>query len=99
MAVGTTDSGSRLEDLIETLKVKIVEILNLPDVTPDDIPLDGQLVGGELGIDSIDTLELVIMLNKDYGVVIDNKELGFKVFASLRSLASYIMEQSPRYAG
>lgn len=98
MAVGTTDSSSRIEDLIETLKVKIVEILNLPDVTPDDIPLDGQLVGGELGIDSIDTLELVIMLNKDYGVVIDNKELGFKVFASLRSLASYIMEKSPRYA-
>lgn len=99
MAVGTTPSGTSMEDLIEALKLNIVEILNLPDVTPDDIPLDGQLVGGDLGIDSIDTLELVIMLNKDYGIVIDNKELGFKVFASLRSLASYIMEKSPRYAG
>lgn len=99
MAACTTPSGISMEDLIEALKIKIVEILNLPDVTPDDIPVDGQLVGGELGIDSIDTLELVIMLNKDYGVIIDNKELGFKVFVSLRSLASYIMEKSPRYAG
>jgi len=86
-----------MEELIEALKIKIVEILNLPDVTPADIPVDGQLVGGELGIDSIDVLELVIMLHKDYGVVIDNKELGAQVFASLRSLAAYILEKSPRY--
>ena len=87
-----------MEELIEALKVKIVEILNLPDITPADIPVDGQLVGGELGIDSIDVLELVIMLHKDYGVVTDNKELGAQVFASLRSLAAYIMEKSQRYA-
>ena len=86
-----------MEELIEALKIKIVEILNLPDVTPDDIPVDGQLVGGELGIDSIDVLEMVIMIEKDYGVVIDNKELGAKVFASLRSLAAYILEKSPSY--
>jgi acyl carrier protein len=86
-----------MEELIETLRVKIVEILNLPDVTPSDISVDGQLVGGELGIDSIDVLELVIMLHKDYGVVIDNKELGAQVFASLRSLATYVLEKSPRY--
>jgi len=87
-----------VEKLIEALKIKIVEILNLPDVTPDDIPVDGQLVGGELGIDSIDVLEMVIMIEKDYGVVIDNKELGAKVFASLRTLAAYILENSPRRA-
>jgi acyl carrier protein len=88
-----------MEELIETLRVKIVEILNLPDVTPSDIPVDGRLVGGELGIDSIDVLELVIMLHKDYGVVIDNKELGAQVFASLRNLATYVLEKSPRYGG
>ena len=87
-----------MEELVETLKIKIVEILNLPDITPADIPVDGQLVGGELGIDSIDVLEMVIMLHKDYGVVIDNKELGAQVFASLRSLVNYILEKSPRYA-
>ena len=90
--------GMDVEELIEALKIKIVEILNLPDVTPDDIPVDGQLVGGELGIDSIDVLEMVIMIEKDYGVVIDNKELGAKVFASLRTLAAYILEKSPRLA-
>jgi acyl carrier protein len=87
-----------MEELIEALKIKIVEILNLPDVTPADIPVDGQLVGGGLGIDSIDVLELVIMLRKDYDVIIDSKELGLRVFTSLRTLACYIMEKSPRYA-
>ncbi len=84
-----------MKELIEALKIKIIEILNLPDVTPADIPIDGQLVGGDLGIDSIDVLELVIMLNKDYGVVIKDKEQGKMVFASLRSLASCILENSP----
>ena len=87
-----------MDKLIEALRVKIVEILNLPDVTPADILLDGQLVGGELGIDSIDVLEMVIMIEKDYGVVIDNKELGAKVFASLRTLAAYIQAKSPGFA-
>jgi acyl carrier protein len=99
MAARTTSSVISMEGLIEALKLKIIEILNLPNITPEDIPVDGQLVGGELGIDSIDTLELVIMLKNDYGVVINNKEMGFKVFASLRCMASYIMEKSPRYAG
>ena len=85
-----------MDTLIEALRVKIVQILNLPDVTPADIPLDGRLVGGDLGIDSIDTLEMVVMIERDYGVVIDNKELGAKVFASLRTLANYIQEKSPR---
>lgn len=88
-----------MDTLIEELRVKIVQILNLPDVTPADIPLDGRLVGGDLGIDSIDTLEMVVMIERDYGVVIDNKELGARVFASLRTLAAHIKEKSPRLAG
>jgi len=89
----------KMNALIEALRVKIVQILNLPDVTPADISLDGRLVGGDLGIDSIDTLEMVVMIERDYGVVIDNKELGARVFASLRTLASYIQEKSPRLTG
>lgn len=87
-----------MDTLVEALRVKIVEILNLPDVKPADIPLDGRLVGGDLGIDSIDTLEMVVMIERDYGVVIDNKELGARVFTSLRTLAAYIKERSPRLA-
>lgn len=84
-----------MERLIKDLQIKIVDVLNLIEVQPDAIKPDDQLVGGELGIDSIDVLEMVIMIERDYGVKIDNRELGVKVFASLRSLATYISENSP----
>jgi len=84
-----------MDKLIKDLQIKIVEVLNLIDVQPDDIKADEQLVGGNLGIDSIDVLEMVIMIEKDYGVKIDNRELGVKVFANLRTLAEYIHEKSP----
>jgi acyl carrier protein len=87
-----------MDDLLQTLKVKIIDILNLPDVRPEDIAEDDQLVGGPLGIDSIDVLEMVIMLEKDYGVVIGNRELGAKVFATLRTLADYIHTQNREIA-
>ena len=83
-----------MEELLDELKVKIVEVLNLTEVGPDDIRVDDQLVGGDLGIDSIDVLEMVIMIERDYGVKIDNRELGEKVFATLRTLAAYIHENS-----
>ena len=82
-------------NLIDELKVKIIDTLNLEDVMPDDMGENDQLVGGELGLDSIDVLELVIMIEKDYSVKIDNKELGAKVFANLRALAGFIQENSP----
>ena len=84
-----------MDKLIKDLQIKIVDVLNLIDVQPDDVKADERLVGGDLGIDSIDVLEMVIMIEKDYGVKIDNKELGVKVFASLRTLAEYIHENSP----
>ncbi len=79
-----------MDELVKELKVKIIETLGLLDVTPDDIDESGQLVGGDLGLDSIDVLELVMMIEKDYGIKIDNKELGVKVFASVRALAEHI---------
>jgi acyl carrier protein len=82
-------------NLIEELKIKIIDILNLPDVKPEDIDPEDQLVGGRLGIDSIDVLEMVIMIEKDYAVTIDNKELGARVFASLQALAGFIQEKAP----
>jgi acyl carrier protein len=83
-----------MEKLIKELQAKIVDVLNLIDVQPDDIKADDQLVGGDLGIDSIDVLEMVIMIERDYGVKIDNRELGVKVFATLRSLAAHVYENS-----
>ena len=90
----TLEIGIKMDKLLNDLKVKIIGVLNLMDVRPEDIKDDGQLVGGSLDIDSIDVLELVIMIEKDYGVKIDNRELGAKVFASLRSLAEYIHKNS-----
>ena len=84
-----------MEHLLNELKVKIVETLNLEDVLPDEIDEDDQLVGGEFGIDSIDVLELVMMIEKDYSIKIDNKELGTEVFSTLKSLAEYIYQNSP----
>ncbi len=83
---------STVDELIGELKGKIITTLGLMDVTPDDIKDDDQLVGGDTGIDSIDVLELVMMIEKDYGVKIENKELGAKVFASVRALAMYIAQ-------
>jgi acyl carrier protein len=84
-----------MRELIEELKVKLIDILNLADVSPADFDENGPLVGGELGIDSIDVLEMVVMVGRDYGIVIDNQEVGEKVFASLTSLAQYIQDNAP----
>jgi acyl carrier protein len=81
---------SQIEELIGELKVKIIQTLGLIDVGPEDIKDDSPLVGGDIGIDSIDVLELVMMIEKDYGVKIESKELGVKVFASVRALATHI---------
>lgn len=84
-----------MEELMGELKVKIVNTLNLISVDPDSIDADARLVGGDLGLDSIDVLELVMMIEKDYGLRIDNKELGIRVFASLKTLAEFIYLNRP----
>jgi len=84
-----------MEELIQELKVKIIDTLNLITITPEAIDAEARLVGGELGLDSIDVLEMVMMIEKDYGLRIDNKELGIKVFASLSTLADYIYQNRP----
>ncbi|MCP4647556.1 MAG: acyl carrier protein, partial [bacterium] len=73
-----------MEKLIEELKNKTLELLDLNYVEPAEVKPDTPLFGdeGSLGLDSIDALEIVIMLEKDYGVRIDNKELGRKVMVS-----------------
>ncbi len=88
-----------MEPLLKELREKIVDVLDLVDVRPEEIDPDARLVGGELGIDSIDVLEMVMMVERDYGVRIDNRELGAKVFASLRTLARHIRQNAPEAGG
>ena len=85
-----------MEPLIEELKGKIISVLDLSHLPSTRLDADSPLIGGDLGLDSIDVLEMVIMIEKDYGLRIDNRELGEKVFASLSTLAAYISENSPR---
>lgn len=84
--------------LMNELRVKVIDVLNLMDVKPDEIDPDEPLVGGRLGIDSIDVLELVIMLEKDYHLTIDNKELGAQVFGSMRTMTRFIQHNSTEFA-
>jgi len=71
------------------LKLKLFKHSGLIDVGPEDIKDDSPLVGGDIGIDSIDVLELVMMMKKTYGVKIESKELGRQSLASVRALATH----------
>ena len=79
-----------MTDLLSELKRKLVETLRLADVRPEEIGDDQPLFGEGLGLDSIDVLELVVMLERDYGIKIESKELGQRVFVSVRSMAEAI---------
>lgn len=72
------------------LKSKIISCLKLQDITPEQIDDDAPLFGAGLGLDSIDALELVVMLEKDYGIVIKDIEQGRPAFRSVRALAEFI---------
>jgi len=80
------------EELILQLKKLIIERLKLEEVTPGDIGTDDPLFGEGLGLDSIDALELVLGLEKEYGVIIPDAEVGQKVFQSVRTIAQYVVE-------
>jgi acyl carrier protein len=75
---------------LKELKTKIIESLRLEDVGPDQIVDDAPLFGTGLGLDSIDALELVAMLEKDYGIVIKDFEEGRPAFQSVLTLARFI---------
>lgn len=72
------------------LKVLIVETLRLEDIAPADIPDDEPLIGGGLSLDSIDALELVVKLEKEFGIKISSSEESRAALASVAALAAYI---------
>ena len=78
--------------LIEELKVELIETLGLTDITPAEVDADEPLIGEGLGLDSIDTLELIVLMEKQYGVKVDNIKIGREAFASVRSMAQYITD-------
>ena len=80
--------------LVLELKKLIIDTLRLEEVTPEDIEDDGPLFGEGLGLDSIDALELVVALEKTYGVFIPDSEVGKRVFRSVNTLAHFVKEQT-----
>ncbi|WP_226643743.1 phosphopantetheine-binding protein [Microbulbifer variabilis] len=82
-----------MSELVDELKTLIIEVLNLEDITPEDIIADESLFGEGLGLDSIDALELGLALQKKYNISIDaeNKETKSH-FASVNSLAKFVSD-------
>ncbi|MCI5757788.1 MAG: phosphopantetheine-binding protein [Alloprevotella sp.] len=80
-----------MDELIEELKASIIEALNLEDLTPADIDADAPLFGEGLGLDSIDALELIVLMERNYGIRLKDAAAGRQVFQSVRVMAEYVM--------
>ena len=81
-----------MTELIQELKEKIIQALNLEELTPDDLDADSALFGERLGLDSIDALELIVLLEKNYGIKLANPSEGKAIFQSIRTIAAYVNE-------
>ena len=81
-----------MEELIVELKTKMIEVLNLEEMTPEDIDTDSPLFGAGLGLDSIDALELIVLLEKSYGIKLANPSEGKAIFKNIRTIAEYVKE-------
>lgn len=79
-----------MEDLRIKLKEQIIEALNLEGMKPEDIQDTAPLFGEGLGLDSIDALELIVLLEKHYSIRIEDPKDGRKIFESVETLAQYI---------
>ncbi|WP_378175379.1 phosphopantetheine-binding protein [Aquimarina sp. SS2-1] len=79
-----------MAELKEELKEKIIEQLSLEDVEVSEIGDDDPLFGDGLGLDSIDALELIVLLEKDYGIKLKDPKEGKAIFESISVMADYI---------
>jgi len=83
-------------ELKEQLKRQIIQFLNLTDLTPEDIKDTEPLFGDGLGLDSIDSLELIVLLKKEYGIDIRDPREGRNVLVDVATMADYIQEHSKK---
>jgi acyl carrier protein len=79
-----------MEELIATLKAQIIEQLNLQHLKPEDIGTDQPLFGEGLGLDSIDALELIVLMQQKYGIKLADPSEGPKIFQTVRTMAEFI---------
>lgn len=79
-----------MDKLILELKQEIIKVLNLEEMTPEDIENEAPLFGEGLGLDSIDALELIVMIEKNYGIRLANPAEGKAIFQSVATIADYV---------
>lgn len=78
------------QELKDKLKSQVIQFLNLTDLTPADIADDTPFFGDGLGLDSIDSLELIVLLKREYGITINDPKEGRKAFTDINALADYV---------
>jgi len=83
-------SYQKMETLIQNLKEEIIDVLNLEDMQPADIDENAPLFGDGLGLDSIDALELIVLMEKNYGIKLQDPNQGKDIFRSIKVMAEYI---------
>ena len=81
-----------MEELVTELKQEIVDALNLEDVAPEEIDADAPLFGTGLGLDSIDALELIELIEKKYGIKLKDPRKSREIFKSINVMARFIAE-------
>lgn len=81
-----------MDELKRQLKQQIIEVLSLEEINPEDIVDSEPLFGEGLGLDSIDGLELIVLMEKNYGIRLNNPAEGKAIFASLDTMADYIAQ-------
>ena len=80
-----------MEILIQKLKEEIIEVLNLEEMHPADIDENAPLFGEGLGLDSIDALELIVLMEKNYGIKLKDPNQGREIFRSIKVMAEYVV--------
>jgi acyl carrier protein len=84
------------ETLKQQLKQQIIAFLNLSPLTPDEIKDDEPLFGDGLGLDSIDSLELIVLLKKEYGITIQDPKDGRKILVDVNTMVDYILANTSK---
>ena len=88
------DKDAKLAEIREKLKVQLIDQLALEDVTPEEIEDDGELFGEGLGLDSLDAVEIVVMLQRNFNLEVKDMEKNREVFRTVNTLAEYVYEKT-----
>ena len=89
-----TENVQDLQEIKDKLKQLLVEQLSLDDITPEDIKDDDELFGEGLGLDSLDAVEIVVILQRNFGVEVKTAHQSREVFGSINTLADFIVSQT-----